>query len=127
MPQMKRLIFGRGLMNSSLNGSKTFTIRKYREGAHDFVEDEIVIGEFQDGFDILIRITKDTLKRPFKALRRNKKEAKETGGYWFDKAYFNDLKLYYYYLTWDTMGAVIFFEILKINGAQVVQLNEYAR
>ena len=126
MPRMKRLIFGRGLMELSLNRSKTFTVRKYRDGAHDFVKDEIVIGEFQDGFDILIRITEDTLKQPFKALRRSKKEAKKTGGHWLDKTYFNNLKSYYYGLTWNTMGAVIFFEILKVNDVPVVRFNEYA-
>lgn len=34
MAEMKRLVFGEGLMMPSLDGEKRFTVRKYREGAH---------------------------------------------------------------------------------------------
>lgn len=77
---MKRLIFGEGLMTPSLDGSKRFTVRKYREG-----------------------------------------------GYHFDEAYFKDLATYYPDLTWDTMGAVISFEVLHVGIVPVVRLNEHAR
>ena len=123
---MKRLVFGEGLMVPSLDGSKRFTVRKYREGAHDFAKDEIAIGEFKDGLDILIRITEDTLKAPFKKLRRSKKTAKKEGGHYFDAAYSKDLATYYPDLTWDTMGAVISFEVLQVNGVPAVRLNEHA-
>ena len=121
---MKRLIFGEGLMTPSLDGEKRFTVRKYREGAHDFDKDEIVIGEFKDGLDILLRITEDTLKRPFEMLQG---EGERRGDYSFDRNYFEDLKSYYPDLTWDTMGAVVFFEVLKVNDIPVVQINEHAQ
>lgn len=121
--EMKRLVFGEGLMVPSLDGSKRFTVRKYREGAHDFLKDEIVIGEFKDGFNILLHITEDTKKDTFKHLKRSKKET-DKNGYYFDTEYFEDLKQYYPDLTWDTIGAVVFFELLKVNGVSVVSINE---
>ena len=126
MAEMKRLVFGEGLMVPSLDGSKRFTVRKYREGAHDFQKHEIVIGEFKDGFDILLCITEDTKKAPFRELKRSKKTAKKEGGHYFDEAYFKDLATYYPDLTWDTMGAVISFEVLQVNGVPAVRLNEHA-
>lgn len=125
--EMKRLVFGEGLMTPSLDGSKGFTVRKYREGAHDFLKDEIVIGEFKDGLNILIRITDDTFKDTFMYLKRSKKMSEKAGGYYFDMTYFRGLKTYYPDLTWDTMGAVISFEVLKVNGVPVVSLNEHAK
>jgi len=126
MAEMKRLVFGEGLMVPSLDGSKRFTVRKYREGAHDFQKHEIAIGEFKDGFDILLCITEDTKKAPFRELKRSKKTAKKEGGHYFDEAYFKDLATYYPDLTWDTMGAVISFELLQVNGVPVVKLNANA-
>lgn len=130
MPEMKRLVFGDGLMAPSLDGSKRFTVRKYREGSHDFSKDEIVVGEFKDGLNILLRIPDDTKKAPFKNLKTTKRQ-QEKEGYYFDNEYFEDLKTYYPDLTWDTMGAVVFFEVLKIefagNNVPVVQLNEHAK
>lgn len=122
MAEVKRLVFGEGLMVPSLDGSKRFTVRKYREGAHDFKKDEIVIGEFKDGLNILLHITEDTKKDTFKRLKRSKKEI-DKNGYYFDTKYFEDLKQYYPDLTRDTMGAVIFFEVLKVNGVSVVSVN----
>ena len=124
MTEMKRLVFGEGLMVPSLDGSKRFTVRKYREGVHDFSKDEIVIGEFKDGFNILLHITEDTKKDTFKYLKRNKKDA-DKNGYYFDTEYFEDLKQFYPDLMWDTIGAVVFFEVLKVNGVSVVSLNEH--
>lgn len=125
MAEMKRLVFGDGLMTPSLDGSKRFTVRKYREGSHDFQKGEIVIGEFKDGLNILLHINEDTKKAPFKALKSNKAVLGQTG-YWFDNKYFEDLKQYYPDLTWESMGAVIFFEVLKVNGVSVVSINEHA-
>lgn len=129
MAEMKRLVFGKGLMVPSLDGEKRFTVRKYREGAHDFKKDEIAIGEFKDGFDILIRIMRDTKKGPFKHLKRSKKTLESAGGcrYYFDEAYFEDLKGYYSDITWETIGAVIFFEVLKSYGVPVVSINKHAQ
>lgn len=124
MVEMKRLVFGEGLLNPSLDGNKRFTVRKYREDAHDFSKDEIVIGEFKDGLNILLRITKNTKKDTFNRLKRNKKEI-DKNGYYFDVQYFEELKQYYPDLTWNTMGAVVFFEVLKVNGVSVVSINEH--
>ncbi len=124
--EMKRLIFGDGLMPPTLDGSKCFTVRKYRQGSHDFSKDEIIIGEFKDGLNILLRVLKDTKKGAFKGLIRSKAETGKNG-YWFDESYFEDLKAYYPDLTWDTTGAIIIFEVLKVNGTPVVSLNEHAR
>ena len=125
--ELKRLVFAEGCLNPSLDRSKRFTIRKYRQGAHDFSKDEVVVGEFKEGLDILLHVTEDTLKRPFKLLQRSKRMCEKKGGHWFDDTYFEDLKSYYPDLTWDTMGAVIFFEVLKVDGVPVVQFNEHAQ
>lgn len=125
MAELKRLVFGEGLMEPALKGGKHFTVRKYREGAHDFTKGEIVIGEFKDGLDILLQITEDTKKDTFKRLKTPKKDIGRS--YWFDTVYFNDLKNYYPDLTWDTMGAIVFFEILKVNGVQVISINQHAQ
>jgi len=126
--EMRRLVFGEGLMTPSLDGEKRFTVRKYREGSHDFKKGEIVIGEFKDGLDILIQITADTKKNSFEHLKRSKRDL-DKNGYWFDDEYFEDLKQFpgYQNLTWDTMGAVIFFEVLKINGVPAVRINQHAK
>lgn len=126
MTEMKRLVFGEGLMTPSLDGEKRFTVRKYREGSHDFQKDEIVIGEFKDGLNILLQIHADTKKVPFKGLKSSKANLAQTG-YWFDNTYFEDLKQYYPELTWETTGAVIFFEVLKVKGVPVVSINEHAK
>ena len=126
MADMKRLVFGEGLMIPSLDGSKRFTVRKYREGAHDFSKDEVVIGEFKDGLNILLHITEDTRKDTFQNLKKSPKDLSKNG-YYFDKHYFEDLKTYYPNLTWDDMGAIVFFEVLKVNGVSVVSINEHAK
>lgn len=125
MAEMKRLVFGEGLMTPSLDGSKRFTVRKYREGAHDFSKDEIVIGEFRDGLNILLYITDDTIKDTFRRLQRSKKDF-DKNGYDFDEIYFKELKSYYPNLSWDDMGAIVFFEVLKVNNVSVVSINEHA-
>lgn len=126
MAEMKRLVFGEGLMSPSLDGSKRFTIRKYREVSHNLSKGEIILGEFKDGLNVLLQITDDTIKDTFKRLKKLE-ESVDKNGYWFDEKYFEELKSYYPDLTWDDMGAVIFFEVLKINGVPVVSINEYAQ
>lgn len=125
MADMKRLVFGEGLMNPSLDGSKRFTIRKYREGAHDFTAGEVVIGEFKDGLNILLQITDDTKKETFTALR-SPYEMLDSVGYYFDQEYFEDLQRFYPELSGEDTGVVIFFEILKVNGVPIVSFNEHA-
>jgi hypothetical protein len=124
MPEMKKLVFGRGLMSPSLDGQKTFTIRKYKEGTHDFKKGEIIKGVFRDGLDILLQITDDPIKNSFKNLRRARLYL-PTNGYYFDNKYFKDLKVWYPDLTWDDIGTVIRFEVLKVDGVSVVSFNEH--
>lgn len=126
MVEMKRLIFGEGLMSPSLDGSKRFTIRKYREGSHDFTKGEIIKGEFKDGLTILLQITEDTKKGTFNDLKKQKRDLNKNG-YYFDKQYFDDLAAWYPDLTWDDVGAIVFFEILKVNGVSVVSINEHTK
>ncbi|MBI3632987.1 MAG: hypothetical protein HY226_01715 [Candidatus Vogelbacteria bacterium] len=123
---MKRLVFGEGLMAASLDGSKRFTIRKYREGSHDFTKDEVILGEFKDGLSIVLRVTEDTLKDSFRKLQRSKKDINKNG-YYFDKSYFKDLAAWYPDLNWNDIGAVICFEVLKIEGVPVVSFNEHTK
>jgi len=125
MAEMKHLVFGEGLLAPALDGSKCFTVRKYREGSHDFVKGEIVQGEFKDGLTILLQITQDTKKDTFGNLKKSKRNL-DKNGYYFDKQYFEDLANYYPDLTRDDVGAIVFFEILKVSDIPVVRFNEHA-
>ena len=120
--EMKRLIFGEGLMFPTLAGEKQITLCKYRAGSHDFVTGEVIRGEFKDGWNILLQITADTEKKPFSEL--TDQEAQEDG---FESAKdaFNDLKDYYPDLQWSDLLATIRYEILKTNEVPVVSVNEY--
>lgn len=123
---MKKLVFGEGLMAPSLDGSKRFTVRKYREGSHDFTKDEVIQGEFKDGLTILLKITDDTKKDAFRNLKRSRRFTAKNG-YYFDEQYFDELAAWYPDLTWDDTGAIVFFEVLKVDGIPVVSINEHAR
>ena len=122
--EMKRLVFGNGPMVPVLDGGKRFTVRKYREGAHDFTKGEIILGEFKDGLNILLKITQDTKKDLFENLMSAKKYV-DKRGYYFDDKYFYELTKWYPDLKLEDMGAVIFFEVLKVNGVPVVSSNEH--
>lgn len=123
---MKRLVFGEGLMLQSLDGSKRFTVRVYREGSHDFTKGEIIKGEFKDGLTILLQIVADTKKAPFIELKCSKNDL-DKNGYYFDTRYFKELGTHYTDMTWDTMGAIVFFEVLRVGGIPVVTPNEHRR
>lgn len=122
MSEMKRLIFGEGLLAPTLEGDKLFTVRKYREGSHDFTKGEIIKGEFKDGLTVLLQITRDTKKGVFKNLRSSKKMI-DKNGYYFDNEYFDALAVFYPDLIWGDTGAIIFFEVLKVNDVPVVSVN----
>ena len=126
MPEMRKLVFGEGLMAPSLDGEKRFSVRRFREGVHDLKKGEIFIGEFKDGLNILLQAPEDAKISNFENLKSPKKDQSKNG-YYFDKKYFEELKGYYEDLSWDEMGAVVFFEILKVNGVPVVSVNEYAK
>ncbi len=126
MEVTRELIFGEGLMAPIFSGDKTFTVRKFRLGAHDFKKGEIIIGKFKDGLNVLLQITKDSKITLFKRLLNSKRDL-ENDGYWFNGEYFNGLKNYYPDLTWEDMGAIVFHEVLKVSGVPVVALNEFAK
>lgn len=77
--EMRKLVFGEGLMVPSLMDDKYFTIRKFRESVHDFKKGEIVIGVFKEGFNFLLRITADSKIAPFKKLKSSKRSTEKNG------------------------------------------------
>src|SRR3989344_2333196 len=122
----KFLVFGKGFLWSTLDGEKTFTIRQYREEAHDFKMGEVITGAFMDGLSIALQIRRDTIKKPFRELLSPKRDV-EKRGYWFDKKYFAGLKRFpgYEDITWDTMGAVIMIEVWRIGPMEAACFNQY--
>ncbi len=127
MIQPQRLVFGTGLMAPTLDGSKRFTVRCFRPEAHRFKKGDLVIGEFKDGFNILLTITADTIIAPFKELKRSKRWANKNGGHHFNAEYFQSLKKYYPHITWKTIGAVVQFEVFKVESVPAVGFNQHAR
>ncbi len=123
--EIRRLIFGQGLMLPVIDYEKVFTIRKYRKEAHNFQKGEIISGDFHDGLDILLQITRDTRIDSFLVLNDAYLKAQDLQqlGYYFDNDYFSKLEKYYPDLKWTDTGAVIFFEILKVNGIPVICKN----
>lgn len=125
LPPMKKLIFGRGLLLPTLRQNKKITIRKFRKEAHDFIEGETFIGVFQDGLNIILVATKDTVVKTFNKL--TDKEAQEDG-YKNAKDAFKKLKKGFYPdLKQEDTAAVIRYEILQIDKTLVVSANEFMR
>lgn len=122
MAELKRLIFEVGLMGPTLKGDKQVTLRKYRAGSHDFTIGEIIRGEFMDGLNILLRITDAIEKKSFNEM--TDEEARATG-FADAEAAFGGLREYYSDLKWTDLAATIRYEILKVEGAPVVSMNEY--
>lgn len=123
----KSLVFGKGLLWATLTGEKTFTVRKYREGAHDFKMGDVITGIFMDGLSVALEVRRDTIKKPFRELLSPKRDW-EKRGYYFDKAYFESNKRFpgYEDTTWDTMGAVILIKVFEISHCTAVRFNEHA-
>ena len=124
MSEMKRLVFGEGLMGPTLSGNKQITLRKYRVGSHDFKNGEIIIGEFKDGANILLQITADTETKPFSDL--TDLEAQQDGFQSAEDA-FNGLKDYYPDLKKTDVSATIRYEVLRVQNVPVVSFNEHAK
>ena len=121
---MQRLIFGEGLLGVTLQGIKKITLRKYREGSHDFLEGQIIRGEFMDGLNILLEVTSATETKKFSDL--TDQEAQEDGFADAEDA-FNELKEYYPGLSKEDDLATIRFKILTHDDIPVVSLNEYSQ
>lgn len=118
---MKRLIFGEGLLGNVLAGDEETSLRKYREGSHDFKKGEFVKGEFMDGVVIVLQITADTEKKRIADLTNE-----DLRGTLFEDAedVFNGLKHWYSELTRKDLIGIIRFEIPKIEGIPIVALLE---
>jgi len=124
MTEMRKIVFEKGLMNPSLTGDRKIAIKKYQAGAHDFVKDEIVHGEFKDGLTILLCITADTKKVTFDQLTDIEAQQDD---FVDAKDAFNGLKNYYPDLQKTDMAAIIFYEILSVDDNSVVSINEHAK
>lgn len=114
------LIFGEGLLLPTLTGEKKITIRKYREGAHDFKEDQVILGVFREKNVeyALLQITADTENKPFNRL--TDKEAR-ADGYEDAEDAFNRLKNSYYPdLKKSDTAAIIRYELLRFEGHPII-------
>ena len=123
MSAIKKIVFGEGLMWSTVREQKTATIRRYRPEAHDLKKGEVFVGEFKDGLDILMQATADTETKPFKEL--GDKESKESG-FKDAKDAKSGLKHWYQDLKMTEMAAILRHEVYKVNGIPVVSFNEHA-
>ena len=97
-------------MEPTLRGEKLVTLRRYREGAHDFEAGELVRGVFAEGFDVPLIITRNTQKKPFGALTLE--EVAEDGFGDLKKA-LEGMRGYYPGLTEEDVMAIIRF---RVNG-----------
>ncbi len=121
--ELKRLTFGECLLHPTIAGTKKITLRKYHPDAHDFTQGQVIIGEFKDGMNLLLEITADTQTKPFSDL--TDEEAREDG-YEDAQDAWGDLPEYYEgnFAKTDMM-AIIRFQVLRVQGAAVVQFNEH--
>ena len=119
MSEMKKLVFGTGHLVPTLTGKKKITLRKYRPKSHNFKKDEVIIGVFKDGWDILLRITTTTKTKTFHDLSDG--EAQEDG-YSDAQDAFNGLWLYFPDLKWSNSIAIIRYEVLQVNNVPVVSI-----
>lgn len=124
MLNRKRLLFAKGSLKPTLRGIKKITLRKYREGSHDFEKEDVVRGEFfEEGLDILITITAKTELKTFDEMSDT--DAREHG---FSDAQdmFEAMNLCYKNLKPETMAAIIRFEVYHVDDDPVVSLNNGA-
>jgi hypothetical protein len=120
---MKTLIFGRGLFVPTISSKKQIAIRYYRPEAHNFGKNEIFVGEFGDGVDLVLLTTAETEVKEFSEL--TDEEAQEDG-YVNTKVLFKALKEFYPILREDSMMAVIRYQIPTVQGQiPTVSLNEH--
>ena len=105
----KTLIFAGGHLEPSLSGKKRITIRKYRPEAHDFKKGELVIGEFLNGYDMLLQILADTEMVLFRNLPD---QPAQEDGYINSKEAFLGPKEYYPDLTEDDKAAIIRYRVI---------------
>lgn len=117
MLRIKTLLFGTGLMDPTITGKKCVTIRRFRPEAHHFMKNEVVIGIFEEGLNILISMTAGTGIKTFAKL--TDKEA-QGSGFKDAKDAFEGLKKFYTDLKKGDIAAVIRYEVLKVKGIPVI-------
>ncbi len=121
--KLRELTFGSGRLLPTLAGTENFTIRRFRKGVHDFKKGEVIWGVFKDGLDVQLSIPRDAIIAPFRNLLAAGKD-QDKNGYYFDQEYFASLSKFYSNLSWDYIGATIFYEVLKIGGTAVTRTNK---
>lgn len=122
MKPLKSLVFGKGLMISTLRGFKLITIRKYRADAHVFKKGELVIGIFMEGLSFILEITADTQCMPFGKLTD---EASREDGFRNSNHAFQGLSSFYPGLKKTDTAGIIRFRVASIAGTQAVATNDY--
>ncbi len=121
--QLLKIIFGEGLLDVSLSGRKTQTLRWYRPKAHKLKKGQRFLGVFAEGLTILCEATADTVVKPFSELTD---EDVRGSGYQTAKQAFNDLYDNYYHgkgLKLIDEAGIISYRICQIDGIPVVSLN----
>lgn len=108
MSELRRLQFGEGMLNLILTGQKRNTIRTHKPNINDFVQGEIFIGEFEEGIDLTLRITADTLIKPLSELSEAEAHA---NGYRDSTEALKGLRRFYIDLQPSGVIAIISFEI----------------
>src|SRR5262245_3901857 len=108
MNQLKKLLFGPGLMEPTITGGKRVTLRKYRPEAHNFEQYQIVYGAFEDGLNILIEITRKPVPKPFS---RMTDEEAQGSGYKNAEEAFEGLKKFYTNLQKDDLMVAVHYKI----------------
>ena len=83
---------------------------------------EIIIGEFEDGLTVLLRVLENVTTVPFYMLAT--KDAEEDG-YTNASAALDGLRKYYPELNEEDICAVIRYEVLRIAETPVVAINEH--
>lgn len=114
-----RLIFAQGLLTPVLAGTKKITIRKYKEGSHDFIEGQLIEGQFLDGITLLLEVTKKTVLKKFCDIP---KEFVLADGFGSHAVMMREMKIFYPDLHADVMAAVIEFQLPQIDGQPIARL-----
>lgn len=112
---MKVLDFHEDHFENIILGKKQITMRKYRQGSHDFEKGEVVVGRFKtmDGeLRLLLEITQNTKMTAMSQVTRAEARA---DGFENQTEALEGLQEYYKDLDWSSTVVVIHFRIARIN------------
>ena len=107
----KTLAFAQDFVEPVYAEEKQITLRKYREGAHDFTEGELVVGTFGGRGVALLRITADTECMP---LGEVPDEVAEEDGFEGTADAYRGLLNYYTDITLESTIAIVRFELCEM-------------